>query len=213
MLTYLPHPDIRDDLLQFLIEEKISYDMALQRLISLPESPMDRLTLAYLEPAHGHRYREHIRCPIRFDAPDNTLLLRDDALDLPLRGGDAETHEHCLRLLNDVFDRIRTGATLSHQLRRLFCADLSRTVSLSEAAQSLCCTGRTLNRRLAKENTNYSDLYSSTRLEAAQNLLATTHLGSSQIAERLGFADARSLRRFFHAHTGRTLQQFRANSA
>ncbi len=48
------------------------------------------------------------------------------------------------------------------------------------------------------------------RLETVKNLLTTTHLNSNQIAGRVGFSDVRCLRRFFKAHTGQTIQQFRS---
>ncbi len=50
-------------------------------------------------------------------------------------------------------------------------------------AAALNCTGRTLNRALAKE-----------------------------VALLAGFSDARALRRFFKAQTSQTLKQFRANA-
>lgn len=210
LLSYVPHPDIREDLLQFLIEEKIACDLALQRLIGLPEFPMERLSLAYPEPAHVARYRERIRCPIRFRALRNALLLRDNALDLPLQGGDPETHEHCLGMLNEVYHRVSARSTLSGKLRALLHADLQRAPRLEDLAATMHCTSRTLNRRLAKEGVNFSALLVATRLEAIKNLLATTRLENKLIAERVGFADVRSLRRFFGAQTGSTLQGFRA---
>lgn len=204
-----PHRDIRDDLLQFLIEEKICCDIALQRLIGLPEFPVQRLELAYPPPAHAERYRALIRCPIRFNAARSALLLRDNALNLPLQGGDAETHAHCLKLLHAVYDEVTHGITLAQRLRALVHARLDRPPSLDEAAQTLHCSGRTLSRRLASEGLRYSSLVDATRLEAIQNLLATTHLEGKLIAGRVGFADVHSLRRFFKSQTGRTLRQFR----
>jgi AraC-like DNA-binding protein len=212
LLTYLPYADIRGELLQFLIEEKICCEMALQRLIGMPEYPIERLTLTYPEPAHIDRYRKLIRCPIEFSAPRNTILLSSHALAIPLQGHDPETHRHCLKLLNDVYNSINAGATTSHSVKAILHENLQHQLTIDEVAGRLHCTARTLNRRLEKESLNFSQLYVATRLEAIENMLATTNLETGQIADRVGFSDIRSLRRFFKAHTGKTIQQFRSDA-
>jgi AraC-like DNA-binding protein len=212
LLTYLPYADIRGELLQFLIEEKICCEMALQRLVGIPEFPIERMTLTYPEPAHIDRYRALIKCPIEFSAPHSTMLLSSNALKIPLQGADAETHRHCLKLLTDVYNSINAGSTISHTVRAILHQNLHRHLTIDDVARRLHCTPRTLNRRLEKESLNFSQLHVATRLEAIENLLATTNLETSQIADRVGFSDVRSLRRFFKAQTGKTLQQFRADA-
>jgi AraC-like DNA-binding protein len=209
LLSYLPYADIRGELLQFLVEEKICCDMALQRLIGIEKFPVERLALSYPEPDHIDRYRELIDCPIEFSAPRSTMLLTVNALSIPLQGRDEETHQHCLRLLTDMFNSVNAGSMLSHRVKALLHQNLHRHLSISDVAERLHCTARTLNRRLEKEAVNFSDLNVATRLEAIENLLATTNLESGQIASRVGFAEVRSLRRFFKTHTGKTMHQFK----
>jgi AraC-like DNA-binding protein len=98
---------------------------------------------------------------------------------------------------------------MSHKVKAILHERLHQPPGIDEVAGQLFCTGRTLNRKLAREGVNFSDLCIATRLEAIRNLLATTNLESKEIADRIGFSDLRSLRRFFKAHTGKTIQQFR----
>jgi AraC-like DNA-binding protein len=212
LLTYLPYADIRGELLQFLIEEKICCEMALQRLIGMPEYPIERLTLTYPEPAHIDRYRALIKRAIEFSAPRNTVLLSSNALRIPLQGHDPETHRHCLKLLTDVNNSVNAGSTLSHEVKAILHRNLQHQLTIDDVAGQLHCTARTLNRKLEKESLNFSQLYVATRLEAIENMLATTNLETCQIADRVGFSDVRSLRRFFKTHTGKTIQQFRADA-
>ena len=212
LLTYLPYTDIRGELLQFLIEEKICIEMALQRLIGMREYPIERLTLTYPEPAHIDLYRQRIRCPIEFSASRNTMLLSSDAMRIPLQGHDRETHRHCLKLLTDVYNSVNAGATTSYAVKAIMHQNLHRPLTIDDVAGQLHCTPRTLNRKLEKESLNFTQLYVVTRLEAIENLLATTNLEAGQIADRVGFSDIRSLRRFFKAHTDKTIQQFRSNA-
>lgn len=210
LLTYLPYTDIRGELLQFLVEEKICYEIALQRLIGMPEYPIERLTLTYPEPDHVDLYRALINCPIEFSAPRNTVLLSSNALRIPLPGSDPETHRHCVKLLADVYNTINARSTVSYTVKVILHENLHLHLTVDDVARQLHCTSRTLNRRLEKESLNFSQLRTAARLEAVENLLATTNLKSSQIADRVGFSDVRSLRRFFRSHTGKTLQRFRA---
>lgn len=211
-LTYQPRPETRPDLSQFLIEEKLCCDVALQRLIGLPTYPAERLTLAYPEPPHADRYRSLLDCPVEFSAPRSTLLLANNALRIPLRGSDVETHEHCLKLMRDVANGITAGSTLSHRVKAILAENLSLGMTIDDVAVRLHCTARTLNRRLEKEAVNFSQLLTATRLETIENLLATTTLEADQIADRVGFSDVRSLRRFFKAHSGKTVNEFRAET-
>jgi AraC-like DNA-binding protein len=186
--------------------------MALQRLIGIESFPVENLSLTYAEPDNVQRYHELIPCPIQFSASRGTMLLWDNALAIPLQGHDAETHTHCLKLLKDVFESVKAGSSLSHKVRDILYENLHQQLSVSQVAERLHCTARTLNRRLQKEGLNFTDLNVTTRLEAIRNLLATTNLESKALADRVGFADVHSLRRFFKSHTGKTIQQFRSET-
>lgn len=212
LLTYLPYSDIRGELLQFLIEEKICCDMALQRLIGIEKFPVARLTLSYPAPHYVDCYRKLTDCPIEFHASRSTMLLTDDALSIPLRGGDSETHRQCTRLLTDMFNSVNSGSMASLRVRAILEQNLRTHPTVADVADRMHFSARTLNRKLEKEGFNFSDLVIAVRREAVENLLATTDLDGSQIADRVGFADVRSLRRFFKAHTGKTIQQFRSDT-
>lgn len=211
-LTHVPLPGIRDDLLQFLIEEKICYDIALQRLVGLDRFPMESLMLSYKKPAHAQRYADLMQCRIEFSAPSNTMLLLDNAMALPLHGRDDETYRHCLKLLNSVYARITAGTLVSHKVKAILHEKMLSNPGIAEIASALLLTPRTLNRILAKEDQNFQKLSIAVRLEAIQDMLATTNLGAKDIALRIGFTDVRSLRRFFKAQTGKTLAVFRTET-
>lgn len=212
LITHIAPQGIREDLLQFLIEEKICYDVALQRLIGLPAFPLEHLRLTYKQPAHVQRYRDLLRCRIEFGAAANTMRLADNALTLPLRGSDPETHEHCMKLLNQVLVSITSDTGMTHRVRAMLQDRMAQSPGIAEVASALNCTGRTLNRALAKEGLNYRALSTQLRLETIRNLLATTDFEAKEIAALAGFSDIRSLRRFFKAQTGQTLKTFRSQT-
>ncbi|BBY83397.1 AraC family transcriptional regulator ligand-binding domain-containing protein [Mycolicibacterium pulveris] len=211
LLSYLPDSRIPDALLQFSIEERICCDMALQRLIGIPEFPVDRLTLTYSQPRHVDCYRDLIPCPIDFDSKRNTMLLSSNALAIPLKGADPETHQHCLKLLTSAHVFANAGSTFPYRVRAILHGNPQ--LGIDDVARMLHCTPRTLNRRLEKDSLNFSQIQAEIRLEVVETLLSTTDLDFRAIARQAGFADARSLRRFFKTRTGMTLQQFRDDCA
>ena len=212
LLRYIPYLDIRDDLLQFLIEEKIAYDLALQRLIGLSEFPMASLSLSYAEPEHSEEYRHRIKCPIKFSSKENKMLLKPNALTLPLQGGDSETHRCCLETLKSTYAWINNRSDLTQQIREMLYESAHNPPSIEQIASRLCCSSRTVHRQLQKEGHSFTELSIATRLELTKNLLATTNLDTSELAARVGFGDVRSLRRFFKSHTGKTIREFKSEA-
>jgi transcriptional regulator GlxA family with amidase domain len=83
---------------------------------------------------------------------------------------------------------------------------------ITDIACALLYTPLTINRILAKEGQKFRMLSIAIRLEAIQDMLATTNLRAQEIAERMGFTDVRSLRRFFKAKTGKTLAELRTET-
>ena len=97
-------------------------------------------------------------------------------------------------------------------LRAILQEKMRANPGIIDISSALLYTPRTLNRLLAKEEQNFQKLSVAVRLEAIQDMLATTDIGANEIAVRVGFTDVRSLRRFFKAQTGKTLAVFRTET-
>lgn len=212
-IVHVPYADIRQDLLQFLIEEKICYDLALHRLIGMERFPIERLTLTYPKPHHADCYSASLRCPIAFSCAENAMLVLDNDMDIPLQGHDPETLSHCLKLLKDLWNSVNSGSTMSHKVKAILYENAHRPMTIDEMGAKLFLSSRALKRTLAKEGINFMNLTIAVRLETVKNLLTATLLDSNEIAERVGFSDVRCLRRFFKAHTGQTIQQFKNHNS
>lgn len=74
--------------------------------------------------------------------------------------------------------------------------------TLSEVADQLHTSSRTLKRHLQDRGTSFYLLLDTARRARATQLLTTTDLSIEQIAHELGYADASGFRRAFHAWTG-----------
>jgi AraC-like DNA-binding protein len=89
-------------------------------------------------------------------------------------------------------------------------ADPSRGWTLAHLAQALGTAPRTLQRQLAREGHGFSRLLAQARLNHAAHRLADSDAPLAEVGYLSGYADQPHFTRQFHAHTGLTPAQFRA---
>ena len=80
---------------------------------------------------------------------------------------------------------------------------------LARVAATLFVSERTLKRRLQEEDASFQQLVDQVRLERAQDLLRSTTMNLSQIADALGYADAANFTRAFKRWTGSSPSHYR----
>ena len=84
---------------------------------------------------------------------------------------------------------------------------------LATVGRRLGLSRRTLARRLAAENVNFSDILENLRVDLARRYLADNDLSISQIAWLLGYQEVSSLTHAFKRWTGKTPRQARLRTA
>jgi AraC-like DNA-binding protein len=81
---------------------------------------------------------------------------------------------------------------------------------IGSAARIVGMSVRTLQRRLAETGVSYSDLVDEVRLASALALIDDRSIKFSEIARKLGYADAANFDRAFRRWTGHSPSQVRA---
>ncbi|OAP41297.1 AraC family transcriptional regulator [Sinorhizobium glycinis] len=76
---------------------------------------------------------------------------------------------------------------LQHRLRQMIDADPARNWTLGHAARSFHMSEATLRRKLAAENTSFTETLSDTRMTRALALLQTTALPIAHVAQEVGY--------------------------
>ncbi|MEY9167527.1 AraC-like DNA-binding protein [Sinorhizobium fredii] len=76
---------------------------------------------------------------------------------------------------------------LQHRLRQMIELDPAHNWTLGQAARSFHMSKATLRRKLAAENTSFSETLSDTRMTRALALLQTTTLPIAHVAEEVGY--------------------------
>ena len=81
---------------------------------------------------------------------------------------------------------------------------------LEQVADNVGITQRTLQRRLSAAGTSYTQLVNELRFGLAAKLLQDSMVPIATVAKRAGFANHSGFSRAFHAWTGMTPRQYRA---
>lgn len=149
---------------------------------------------------------------ITFDAEDDSLLLSDDVLALPVRQANAGLKSVLSGYAQAELSRLHDGndallRDLADCIRASFAADTQP--GIEDAAAALRMTPRTLQRRLAERGTSFQAEVTALRCALAKDLLRDADRSVPEIAARLGFADVANFHRAFKGWTGQTPIEWR----
>jgi len=100
-------------------------------------------------------------------------------------------------LCADLAARRRDTSPLAQQVRILLAQRVAFDPSCAGVARAMALGERTLRRRLAAAGTSYQTLLDEVRIALSARLLGTGSLTVTEVAHRLGYAEAAS---FIHAH-------------
>ena len=143
----------------------------------------------------------HAWAGIRFDAA---------VLERPMKTADA-TIERLMRHYGDLqLAGLQTQGDEVTRLRRSIAQlVIEGDNSVERLAQSLGWSVRTLQRRLAAQGLNYSDLLATVRKTLALNLLENPRLGIAQIAYCLGYSEVSTFNHAFRRWVGQPPREYR----
>jgi AraC-like DNA-binding protein len=159
---------------------------------------------------YNQRLFRVFRCPIIWDAPDNTFSFAAVDLDRRL----VHTADSLKSFLaNSVYQLIvleQEQASTSAAIRSLVGIDLINGMpSITAMAETLHMSESSLRRRLRRENTSYQALKDEVRCEVAVDKLLNENAKVADLAEHLGFAEPSSFVRSFKSWTGQTPRDYR----
>lgn len=169
-----------------------------------------RASFQHARPAYAAEVSEVLRLPVAYGLPHNALELDRRLLDLRLEGAFETLHRQAeQRVVQRLSERavpVSMCTRLEHLMER---RPALLGQGITQAASALELHPRTLQRRLAAEQTRFADLQAGLRLKLARSWLADSALDIETISDRLGFADRRSFTRAFSRWAGQTPSAFR----
>jgi AraC-like DNA-binding protein len=160
-------------------------------------------------------YADFFNADVQFNAKSNGIVLNKDLLSISLRQPDnlllktLETHAN-----EQITHLSQESENFSDKVRTIIRNQLNLGSARKDlVASELNMTERTLQRKLANEDSSYQQLLNEVRLSLANELLKNSEIGIQDIAYNLGFSDGRSFHRSFKSWTGITPGQYRMNQS
>ena len=154
-------------------------------------------------------YQRALRCSVRFQCPENTVLLSGAVVDRPSLNANPEIariHQEFAEHQLAEFGEESVAHEVAKQLASLLEVG---PCDLPTIANVQHMSPRTLQRRLAEEDTTFQKILESLRRNLCLRHLKLTHVPLSEIAYLAGFADASSFNRAVRRWTGQTPLRYR----
>lgn len=155
-------------------------------------------------------YREIFNCPVLFNRPDNRLVFSPNLLELPVRTADIRLFQ-ALEVFLEQRRAMRIGPSdlLNRLLRQVADSLSSGCPSIEYIAATMNMGVRTLQRRLAEHDLDFSHLVEAVRRSLAKNYVSRSNHSITEIAFLLGYTEASSFSRAFRRWMQLTPQQYR----
>jgi AraC-like DNA-binding protein len=161
------------------------------------------------EPNHFHRFRRSIGVPVDYGASEDALVIPASQLNLPVQFSNDQLAVSSREQCETALKQLKEDAGFACRVRRVIETSHPFPPKLARVASTLYVSERTLKRRLQEEEASFQALVDQVRLERARDLLASTTMNLSQIADSLGYADAANFTRAFKRWTGLSPSHFR----
>lgn len=213
-VTRIDDQAVPADVRTFLVERDVT---AMHQVVSDllgRQLALTRAEFRFSEPPYADQIAEAIRVRPRFGQPENLVVIDPAVLEQPLPQANEHTLAICLAQCRDLVHRRRARTGIAAEVRsrlvpRGGVEGLAARRGIDTVAAELGVSTRTLRRHLDMAGTNYRALLDEVRQALAEEMLTTTPLSVSDVAIRLGYAEASTFIHAFKRWTGRTPTAYR----
>ncbi len=202
------------DVRRFLVERDVlAMHQVMTDLLGRPLRLL-RAEFDYPEPPYADQLADIIGVRPRFGRPRNLFALAPAVLEQPLPQANEHTWTMCLAQCRDLVHRRRARTGIAAEVRERLMprggADGYATPpGIDAVARDLNMSTRTLRRHLDASGTSYRALLDEVRRALAEEMLTATPLSVSDVAIRLGYAEASTFIYAFKRWTGTTPSAYR----
>lgn len=192
-----------------MVEDVLSSIMTTARWVIGRPLPTLKLLCDYPKPPHFEKYQAIFNCPVQFNAPTIQLIFDANVLDEPLPNASPQSAKLYAALCEERSIAHQRG-DVAWKLCQLILQDPATPPSMTEAAETLHYSPRTLRRKLNSEGWQYQQLIDQIRSIRARRALSDPTLSITEVALQVGYADHSGFLRAFRKWTGMTPSEFRS---
>lgn len=197
----------------FAVEELLSTFLSGSGFLSKQAFQIEEIHLSYPDPGYGSLYSEMFKCPVYFNQKTDMLRISLNFENIPTSLGNPVLADICKQQCQQLMAKLKESDELISAIRSLLIASLGQFPRLPVIAKQMAMSSRTLRRRLHERNITYQNILDEIRIELTKEYLTTTNLSVDQIASRIGFSEATTLRRAFKKWTGKSMKEFKNKKA
>jgi AraC-like DNA-binding protein len=204
-------PDVPEDAVRVIEDSRTAVLVDMCRLgLDKSLDPVE-IAFTYPEPKSTGDHFGVFRCPVKFSQSASRISF--DAADArrPFTAANRELAVSGDQILEGVINELKSSDIISQVKRTIIDTLPSGTPSQDDIAKQVFVSSRTLQRRLADENTNLRTLVLEVRRELAQKYIADKTMPLAEISYMLGFSDTSSFSRAFKQWTGDAPASFRSH--
>ncbi len=162
-------------------------------------------------PADIQPYEDYFACPVLFGQAKPLLRFAVDMLALPLKSPDPALIAVLDNHADQLLAKLPQVEEIVEQARKHIAALLRQgEPDIAQLADLLCCSRRTLQRRLTEAGSSFRRELNMVRHELARSYLLDSQLQIVDIALMLGYSEHSAFTRAYKEWTGNTPQQERA---
>jgi AraC-like DNA-binding protein len=150
-------------------------------------------------------HEAYFKCPIKFRARRNMLVLHAADLDQPFVTYNAELLEMLNPQLVSALEERRAQNSISEQVKWILKRQLAGSrPEITAVARELGLSDRTLQRRIIDDGASFRQLLLEARKELARDYLTRPEIDVEEVAYLLGYEDSNSFYRAFRNWEGTT---------
>ena len=183
--------------------------VVLQAMTETNISPIE-VTFKHGPPADLSSYEEAFKCPILFHQDFYSISYKTDDLNQKTAKAD-ESNAFLVQRVEEETKGLEINATkIARDIEKLIKDALPSGIpAISQIADHLGMSNRTLTRRLAEKGVSFRDLIQKTQEEVSINLLKNSDRSIAEIAFETGFSEQSAFNRAFKRWTGKSPVEFR----
>ncbi|WP_158771268.1 AraC family transcriptional regulator [Paraglaciecola sp. L1A13] len=165
--------------------------------------PLRQIGFMHAKPVHYEEYRLMFPCEVVYEQQSNYFEFEHAILSAPVVQTQQNLNDYLQRCPLDWFKRQSYFPVFTRKvLNYLEATDDMASISMTDIAQQLHTTIRTLRRKLLEEGTSFQELKDSVRRDEAIHYLSQPDLPISQVGRLLGFTEPATFARAFKSWTG-----------
>lgn len=178
-----------------------------KEILSLSNSE-DKIYFTFPEPEYSERYQEFFDCPVYFNQAHNRFVFPKTQLKQKLRFSNQEARDTLLNQCETDLSHIESEKDLTTHVKQ-YLQQCEEFPSLDAMANLLHISSRSLRRHLQQSHASYQTLVIDERVRRGKILLTDSDLSITDIAFKLGYAEAANFSKAFKKITTSSPAQYR----